>query len=276
MRSILLMLGLGGCVSPHLIAWDLGPWSSLEAGERRSCGLATVGTVHCWGAELYDLQETPVGRYVAVSIAEQHACALDEVGRPVCWGAPSGEEAPAETLVSMSAGHEQSCGITMTGRLSCWGEGDEPPELERVTAVSMGHGFGCVLDEDGLTTCWGTDFSGQTEAPDTPFAQVAVGRTGACGLTTEGRVECWGSISAPPEEEVFTAIDCDLSCCGLLEDGQARCWQGTGWEGDVPEDVLFQQISAGVFHTCGVDLEGEGLCWGMSDYGALEVPEDPG
>jgi alpha-tubulin suppressor-like RCC1 family protein len=64
----------------------------LEAGNLRSCGVSTQGTVYCWGVLVSgDPTPTPVAipgpvPFRSVSTGSQHACAVGPEGIAYCWG----------------------------------------------------------------------------------------------------------------------------------------------------------------------------------------------
>jgi hypothetical protein len=71
--------------------------------------------------------------------------------------------------------------------------------------------------------------------------------------------------------------------CGLTTAGAAYCWgdNGSGQAGDgstgtalltpvaVAGGLTFEQLSAGLLHTCGLTAAGAAYCWGSNDYGQL-------
>ena len=95
---------------------------------------------------------------------------------------------------------------------------------------------------------------------------------------------CAETIFHPPPGTRFIAVTAGgAHSCALDQDGYAWCW-GSNRHGQLGivrrnERVLtpvavngsfqFRSISAGDRHTCGVDVQGRGLCWGANDSGQL-------
>lgn len=77
---------------------------------------------------------------------------------------------------------------------------------------------------------------------------VTAGGRHSCVLS-EGRALCWGANDR-----------------GQLGDGDVESRDVPGW---VVGEIGFQQISAGLAHTCGVTRTGEAYCWGADDRGQL-------
>jgi YD repeat-containing protein len=79
---------------------------------------------------------------------------------------------------------------------------------------------------------------------------IAAGYSHSCGLTTAGAAYCWGDNSG-----------------GQVGDGT------TGTPALTPVAVAggltFEQLSAGLIHTCGLTAAGAAYCWGNNDYGQL-------
>ena len=120
--------------------------------------------------------------------------------------------------------------------------------------VSAGSFHTCAIREHygtagGEVNCWGLDDDGQATAPAGEFTQVSAGGYHTCGLRADGHVVCWGS------NRVF--LGCD----------EFDCYYENTWQATPPPDVVFTQVSAGVYHTCGVKLDGGIDCWGWNDAG---------
>lgn len=85
---------------------------------------------------------------------------------------------------------------------------------------------------------------------DLRYQIVTAGGAHSCALDVEGAAWCWGSNSAG-----------QLGVSTRHRDRTAPV--------AVAGDHRFRQISAGGQHTCGVDLDGRGWCWGANDGGQL-------
>lgn len=133
------------------------------------------------------------------------------------------------------------------------------------------------------------------------FYQVSAGFYHTCGVTTDNRAYCWGYNgdgelgNGTPDVRVrptavagglqFRAISAGdyHHTCGLTMDYRAYCWGGN-WYGEVGDGtttdrplpvrvgggLIFSQVSAGRFHTCGVvTTTHRAYCWGDDSYGQL-------
>ena len=64
----------------------------------------------------------------------------------------------------------------------------------------------------------------------------------------------------------------DAHTCGIRNDGTLSCW-GNDWYGQAtPLTGLFTQVSSGGLHTCAVKSSGAYVCWGNNDYGQSTPP----
>lgn len=150
---------------------------------------------------------------------------------------------------------------------------------EQLMEISAGRNHTCVRKLNGKLYCWG---------------MTSYGQAGPANTTCYQGVPC---VTAPTLVPV-TAIQVELGydhTCALDTSGQARCWGanhnmqlGNGaWSNgtNLPAaaqpakfngaPILFSQISAGDFSTCGV-AQGTGnvFCWGIA--GAGSYPTSPG
>ena len=130
-------------------------YSNISVGGLTVCGVATSGTIYCWGAGadgqlgngVVASSPTPVPvpglsgmRHVAVG--ETHVCAIsgETSGNLYCWGRynldrlrPTAPNEPRDsigvtpqkigtvTFASISSGRRHSCGVTEAGAAYCWG-----------------------------------------------------------------------------------------------------------------------------------------------------------
>ena len=260
--------------------------SKLSVGWEHVCGIELGSNLlYCWGRnDNGDLGDgtavdrtTPVEvswpsgvgeAVVEVAAGGGHTCAITASGATYCWGyggygvlgngTTNGSAMPVRVLgdpgfVSLSAGISHTCGLTPTGEAYCWGFGfegeigtngslgngvgyyvDHPlPVLttERFTRLDLGGNYTCGVRAVGDVTCWG----------ENRFGQVGAAATATC----DGPVACNPvPVSAAPWYEFRS-----------LSLGRAREWSVNGFGSSV--------------HTCGVDDQARGFCWGSNDAGQL-------
>lgn len=80
----------------------------------------------------------------------------------------------------------------------------------------------------------------------------------------------------PPVYAAWRLIDgFDLTMCGLLEDETADCWGEYGYGSKRVPERRYSELSLGFTYGCGVDTDGETICWGAERVNttADEPPE---
>ncbi len=136
--------------------------------------------------------------------------------------------------------------------------------------ISGGGSTGCAIKADGSLWCWGEDGYGQlgngtplsmqnlpqrteTQTHSNNFVQVGVGEAYACAIKADGSGWCWG------------------------HDGQGRLGNGAVLTADQPNPSpinstgTWTQISTGLSHACGIQVDGSLWCWGHDAYGELST-----
>jgi alpha-tubulin suppressor-like RCC1 family protein len=133
----------------------------------------------------------------------------------------------------ISAGWQHSCGLTSSGAAYCWG-------------INSSGELG-----DGSTI--GTSYPVMV-ATSLTFSSISAGWQHTCGLTLSGAAYCWGRNTS-----------------GQLGDGNNANLMSL-----VPVAVVaptggnflgFSSISASLYHTCGLALNGTAYCWGGNSEG---------
>ena len=182
----------------------------------------------------------------------------------------------------VATGHHHTCAISQQGRVWCWGRnwygqvGDgtfsERREPIRITsligefqAVAAGEYHSCALSAAGTVWCWGRNNYGQLGIGSTTSSTVPV------------------ALSAPMHTGAQAITAGMLHTCALSANGRGFCW-GYNFSGQVGDGSTANQtspvqvggfgnngraISAGSYHTCGLDRNGRAMCWGWNARGSL-------
>jgi hypothetical protein len=273
---------------------------TLVGSSTHFCGVASGGTVYCWGVNaLVDttghtagLASVPKQLQSALSWAQvatgaAHTCALTTDQDAYCWGSNQvgqlgtrGDTTSmfAPTLVyggfkfaSIASGVNHVCALTLQHDALCWGSNQ----------------FGQLGDGTGTNRVAPTLVTGGLA-----FQSIAGGDPWTCGLSTAGKAYCWGAVQgvgtvptphAYDNAPVFVSLTVgSFHACALTGDGSAYCWGNNqfGQVGDstttsrtdpvaVAGGLKFKSIAAGVGHTCGITTDGSLACWGLNLAGEL-------
>jgi alpha-tubulin suppressor-like RCC1 family protein len=251
------------------------PVTAITVGYGHQCALVEDGTAYCWGlgaGELGDGNETVLTRTVttptavvtplkfqAITAGLSHTCALAITQEAYCWGGGglgvgardtscqfglSCFHAATPQLVvgglhwkSLSAGSQYTCGLTVDDRGYCWGGFQNLGAITPPTGV-LGNGT----------------FEGSREpveiAGGLQFRSIHAGHRQACGITYDGEAYCWG--------------DNDHAAVGVGH---------LGGQYNTPQRVLgnlrFIALDSGEFSTCGISVNFNLYCWGITYGGAL-------
>ena len=129
----------------------------------------------------------------------------------------------------------------------------------------------CGIDTTGKAWCWGRDAEGQLgdgnddQANEYTIDAVAGGLTfthltarssHTCGIDTTGKTWCWGADG--------------YGQLGDGDEGQANKYTPVAVAGG----LTLTHLSAGSYHTCGIDTTGNAWCWGADSYGQLGDGDD--
>lgn len=197
--------------------------------------------------------------------------------------APSDDTArpPSEPWIDVAAGLGFTVGIRESGTLEFWGLNfsfDEAPPLGEFVAVDAGEGFACAIRVEGTIACWGC-------AKDTPdvLCQPPEGEYTAifsfgdhsCAVATTGETVCWGwPDEVPLEASSFPytlALGLQRSCQLASPGAVPLCW-GMNTLPDwviYPPEVAFNNVALGSVHGCGLDVQGQPVCWGTGIIDAV-------
>ncbi|MEO5817811.1 MAG: Ig-like domain-containing protein [Gemmatimonadaceae bacterium] len=280
--------------------------SAVVAGAFVTCGLATDGTISCFGEQPKVGDSTLVNRFkptptkttakftslAAGMSSPSHLCAVALDASMYCWG----QNSLTDTVVSANG----FPAIIST---------QSPRKVQSTvgfTQAAPGGAFNCAIASDENIYCWGDNSAGQLGDKTTTnhyaptavnggfkFAGVSSGAIHACGVTTNGIGLCWGgngngqlgngtTTNATTPTAVsgllnFKSIGAgDSFSCGLTTTGKAYCWGNLGTGSlivSTPRTYAtapdFTSLSVGGFHVCGLTADGSAYCWGNNTQGQL-------
>jgi alpha-tubulin suppressor-like RCC1 family protein len=246
--------------------------------------------------------------FVQIDGGAEHTCAVSETGRTYCWGSNgSGQLAFGPTTVacrpaysdavtlncstlpvpaadsrrfkSVVAAGAFSCGLDLNGIAYCWGDNrygqlgngtwtssTTPVLVSGGLTFEFLHGTNqhvCGVTADGSGYCWGRNYEGSlgdgsTEPRNVPtrvagslaFTVVETGGESTCAIATDGTAYCWGYNSR-----------------GQLGIGDSPMRSLV--PAPVAGDLTFISVAVGVFHACGITVDGSAYCWGEGQSGEL-------
>ncbi|HET7230814.1 MAG TPA: hypothetical protein VFJ16_12470 [Longimicrobium sp.] len=203
-----------------------------------------------------DGDDPGTGRFTSLTTGGAHACATTPANAVYCWGAGSygqvgsGEfawnpapvrEARHAAWRSVFAGIYNTCGTRIDGTTWCWGRFTVPQSIEDDT-IPCDMAYHCRPDplRGGML-----------------FRLVTVGAHHACGITNGGDAYCWGAQSSGSLGTANAPDTCDIggpSPCAILPVA-------------VEGGIKFNDLVAGVRHTCGIERGGLAYCWGFGRAG---------
>lgn len=236
----------------------------------------------------------PEEGYVLVAAGADVACALDSSGVPSCWGrgfpgcerteagCPEFDELtlrpPPEDVRFSGLGvfDWQGCGVEVDGQaLHCWSGPVLDFVIEPVSEVVVSGDTVCTIDSDGLALCASRreDPSGPVE----PVSAVALAGGTRCGISRlDGRAVCWEidqeGLVPPPVVLTSLSLSTGGTGCGIDEQGELMCWGVPPSES--PPSGRFVDVEVGVGSACAQRPAGTVECWSINDAWT-QVPQPP-
>lgn len=244
--------------------------------------LGSISSITFAGDKTLHIQHPDVK---AISVGYSHTCAIISDGTLRCFGADTAALIPPRgQFTSIASGSEISCALDSRGHITCWGDylRAYPPTAEFTQIDAQDSGNLCGIRYDGVIKCWPHRFN--YSVPEGSFNVVSVGEHFACGIRTDSTIACWKDTETsdntritPPKGQ-FKAIDSnswDFSCA-LDLNNQAKCWGRAAEIVLNPPSDVFNSITIGYSHACGLKPDGYVVCWGRNDKGQTIPPKNDG
>ncbi len=192
----------------------------------------------------------------------QGPCALTSTGRVACFNTfrDALQWMDFPPALDFASTYHDHCTAGNSG-VDCWGR---QPEFGpgRYTAIAMSDWSTCAIHHDGEAECFGEE--GNLALAGGPYIQIGTYHS-VCGLLGSGGVECSspGTLEKPVLDGTYERMAHGYgdTICGLSE-GALDCWPKDGdYYVQPPDGVLFSDLSLGVNVICGVQVNGELMCW---------------
>lgn len=173
-------------------------WAGVAAGTDHTCGLASNGSVYCWG----------LATQVGVGDTAQYApfdttCGSSAGGSSPCAYAPL-PVTGVPSSIQLASNGTTTCALTSTHTLWCWGyvgptsgnAGQIPvamPLSTVATTVTVGSlGGYCIISPAGDVYCGTLGSAPALLQGGLKFNDVSAGSDHACGIGAGGLLFCWG------------------------------------------------------------------------------------
>ncbi len=249
--------------SPYAVPTFTSGVIDAAAGDDHSCVLLSNRSVRCFGGndegQLGDNSTTDSTTPVFVS-GISSAIAID------------------------SGGGDFTCALLNGGAVQCWGSNDYgqlgnnttvdssvPVLVQGLTArsISVGRYHACAVTTTGAARCWGRNVNGSLGNGSRTNSSVPVNVT---GLSSGVAFVAAGGYHS----------------CAIDSAGAVRCW-GSNWDGQIGDGTTTYRttpvavttltsstafVSAGFYHSCALQTDGDLYCWGEDDYGATGYLND--
>ena len=254
---------------------------ALSGGSFHMCGIATDGSLHCWGQGNRGQTDAPEGEYKALVSGSAHTCAIATDGTIACWGWDTWGQAspPAGTFKSIESHSRHSCAIATDDTIACWGyhsfyQNASPPGTYKSMAIGWEHT--CTIMTDDTISCWGLNDQGQGNFPPGSYKAITAGVVHTCAIKSDDSVICRGmnnrgQTQAPAGSYVSISAG-DYHTCAIDTDGAIDCWgDSRSSRTDAPEGPS-RVSTQDDYHTCAIATDDSVSCWGSNGEGQTDAP----
>ena len=253
----------------------------LSGGSFHMCGIATGGSIHCWGEGNKGQTDAPEGTYKTLASGSAHTCAIATDGSIDCWGWNTNGQSnpPTGTFKSIASHSRHSCAIAVDDTIACWGyssfhQDASPAGTYKSMAIGWEHT--CTIKTDDTVACWGLNDHGEGDLPAGTYKAITAGFVHTCAIKSDDSIVCSGmnhkgQTEAPTGSYVSISAG-EYHTCAIATDGSIACWgDSSSGRTDAPEGT-YQSISARDYHTCAIATDNTISCWGNNGDGQADSP----
>jgi alpha-tubulin suppressor-like RCC1 family protein len=262
----------GGGFTPVAVEGNL-TFAKISTWFQHTCGITTTSEAYCWGSntdgqlgrvDISVRSVVPVAvntslRFSSITLGDFFTCGLTTGFTAYCWGSNA-----AGQLGNNSTANSSTPVAVV----------DQNNLMPNFSSISANSRFACGLDFSSSVYCWGSNNQGQLGTSST-ITESKVARPVLIQVNSQPANFRASSISTGGNFTCSLSSALNLGaasyCWGRNQVGQLGI--GTNIATFTPtagaDSINFSSISAGTFHTCGLNTFGTAVCWGQNDKGQL-------
>ena len=274
--------------SPSAVSGTGGKtWSAISQGYGHICAIvATTNVAYCWGNNSYGQLGDGTNQYRSGPNAVQGEIptatplpTFTASRTPTITNTPTATDTPTVTNTPTPSRTPTATSTpnplwSATASLTPVPTSTYPAGTVHTTwtALASGATHTCGINAAGYAFCWGNGSYGQlgigysTGQQQSPipvtggyrWTAITAGTAHTCGITTEGAALCWGSYGSGQLGNGNSNGGCD-QWCGTYQMSPVA----------VSGNLVWNALTAGAYHTCGITTSGQAYCWGNNGNGQL-------
>ncbi len=268
-------------------------WKQVFASSNHTCGVATNGSLYCWG---YNGSSSYWGTLGDGSVIDSY------IPIPVYTDG----ELSGKNILSFSTGYAYNCAVADDGKIYCWGFSNNgqfgdgvsyetviKPKLvssgiladKTIISVTASFWHTCAIDSEGVVYCWGLNDTGQLgNSIDNDYDGVPDSTNLPVAVDTAGPMA---------GKQIVSVVEGHRHTCALSSDSKLFCWgrnnlgqlgDGTTNNSSAPVEITnsgalngkrIKSIYAGIHtdNTCAIATDATGydraICWGYNLSGQV-------
>ena len=165
-----------------------------------------------------------------------------------------------ETVIEVT-GHSGASEIYFYKGMDCRGnpittaDVTTDPEQYTVNTKNQTNNIVSIATDDGTISCDNFQFTKvpiEVDSPGDEYEELSIGKSHICAINDSGNINCWGDHTY-----------------GQVGDGSAAGGDIDPFTATTGAATTYTQLSAGSYHTCGVDADENITCWGQGTSGQL-------
>jgi len=283
---------------------DQYDFDDICGGDRFTCGVSTIGEIHCWGTDSdLIISGRPLdGQFVQIDCGDEFACARQYDGSVACWGDNTDDKVegvPSVAAQAVFVGPDHACIIRQAdGRPECWGNPEGFEGVGGITAelgdMALGQDYSCgTTNVLGFIDCFGMSppAQGSTIFENGDWIKTSGGDRFICGIDRKQNLRCLSDEQLTtgelrePSQGPYSWLDVnDDWACAIKEASELSCWGSsnnpvTDFSAyPLPLNNLdYVRVGVGFQHGCVLRADTlEPVCWGVDVAGETEVPDFAG